>query len=598
MEQALDMGESLCRSTQDKLQKRAESLESTIRDKEFKWGGKGMDAFFNAKFIEHSLSVLCVLNPDGSFQNEHVDEDLKEYWPEIRTRVEAEIKVGSNRPIMQTTPVKDLVLVFRPVDKGETGFLLLGESIGQGVNSKLTQVMNGLNEYRKLKSHKNPWTMTLYLTLGLMTMLIILGAIWFGFRLAKELSAPIQALAKGTESVAKGDLSVHLEDSSDDELGLLVRSFNHMIEDLTESRARLDTYNRRLSRQNQELQQRGQYIEALLNNITSGVISMDPEGRIGTVNRSAQEILGVEAGFLIGKKVMDLLFGDMAHMMTEAVEQMNADPLSQWQKQLDMSVGGRQRTLLVSVVSLVTDEGGATGLVAVFEDITELEKIQRMAAWREVARRIAHEIKNPLTPIKLSAQRLKRRFGESVEDPAFSECTQLIVTQVERIQQMVTQFSAYAKLPEVIPQPDYLEPLLEEVVGMFENTHRDIEWVLDVESMLQEFSFDREAIRKVLINLLTNAAEVLDSQAGAEVRVCAYYEHSRSVVVLEVCDNGEGLTAEEKRRIFEPYFSKKHGGTGLGLTIVRTIIGDHRGRIKVYGGDTGGTVFHIELPAA
>lgn len=598
MEQALGLGEAFYRAAQEKLDSRAGVMEEEIREKEFKWGGRGMDDFFAAKFAEHGLSILCVINPDGTFQNQHVAPGLETAWPEIRERVEGELKAGSDKPIMLPTPENDLILVFKAVDKGQTGHLLLGEAIGQGVHHKLRQVINGLNEYQKLKILKNPWTMTLYMTLGVMTMLIILGAIWFGFRLAKELSAPVQALAAGTERVARGDLSVRLEDRSDDELGFLVQSFNRMTEDLRESRARLDTYNRRLSQQNRELQQRGRYIEALLNNITSGVISMDPDGRIGTVNRSARDILGVEPSFLVGKSVMDLLSGEMAEMMSEAVAQMNNDPVSQWQRQLNMNINGRQRTLLANVVSLVTDEGEAAGLVAVFEDVTELEKMQRMAAWREVARRIAHEIKNPLTPIKLSAQRLMRRFGESVDDPAFDECTQLIVAQVERIQQMVTQFSAYAKLPEVAPRPDYLAPILEEVVAMFENTHRDIDWSLRFSETVSQFPFDREAVRKVLINLLANAAEVLEGQPGGRVEVVVGHDQGRGRVVVDVHDNGPGLTSEEQNRLFEPYFSKKKGGTGLGLTIVRSIIGDHKGSISVRPGEQGGTVFHIELPDA
>jgi two-component system nitrogen regulation sensor histidine kinase NtrY len=596
MEQALGLGEAFYRTAQDKLGARAAAMEQEIREKEFKWGGRGMDDFLAAKFKEHGLAILSVINPDGTFQNQHVAPAIEADWPEIKDRVERAVKTRSSSPIMLPTAENDLILVFRAVDGGETGHLVLGEAIGQGVHHRLRQVINGLNEYQKLKTLKNPWTMTLYMTLGVMTMLIILGAIWFGFRLAKELSAPVQALAAGTERVARGDLTVRLEDRSDDELGFLVQSFNRMTDDLRESRARLDTYNRRLSQQNRELQQRGRYIEALLNNITSGVISLDPDGRIGTVNRAAQEILGVESAFLVGRNVMDLLSGNLAEMMTEAVRQMRHDPVSQWQRQLDIAIGGHQRRLLVNVVSLVTDEGEVAGVVAVFEDITELEKMQRMAAWREVARRIAHEIKNPLTPIKLSAQRLKRRFGDKVEDKVFDECTQLIVTQVERIQQMVTQFSAYAKLPEVMPRQDHLPPLLKEIMAMFENTRPDITWELDCDDFMPAFPFDREGIRKVLINLLTNAAEALDGREDGRVSVVVEADEPRGMVTLTVADNGRGLSSEEQTRLFEPYFSKKKGGTGLGLTIVRSIIGDHRGRIHVHPNTGKGSIFQIELP--
>jgi two-component system nitrogen regulation sensor histidine kinase NtrY len=233
---------------------------------------------------------------------------------------------------------------------------------------------------------------------------------------------------------------------------------------------------------------------------------------------------------------------------------------------------------------------------AVFEDITELEKIQRLAAWREVARRIAHEIKNPLTPIKLSAQRLQRRFGQFADDTVFEECTGIIIKQVERMQQMVTEFSSYAKLPEVTPRPGSPAPLLEEAVGMFAVTHREIDWSLDIQGVIPEIPLDHEAMRRVLINLLTNAAEALEGQEGGAVAVTARHDSARGVVELRVRDNGPGFTAEERSRMFEPYYSRKKTGTGLGLTIVRSIITDHHGQVRVEPNAPQGSVFIVELP--
>jgi two-component system nitrogen regulation sensor histidine kinase NtrY len=438
--------------------------------------------------------------------------------------------------------------------------------------------------------------MTLYLTLGVMTMLIILGAIWFGFRLAKELSAPVQALAAGTERIARGDLSVRLEDRSDDELGFLVRSFNRMTEDLELARENERKAGERLARQNQELERRGRYIEAVLNNITSGVISMDSLGRIGTVNRAAEQILGTPGEFLIGKKPHTLLSGEFADIMREALDSVSRNPGEQWQRQLDLQTPDRLRKLLINVVALPGNPGSEVGTVAVFEDITELEKIQRLAAWREVARRIAHEIKNPLTPIKLSAQRLQRKYAEQVKDTIFDDCTALIVSQVERMQQMVSEFSAYAKLPEVQLRQSRLLPLLEEVVSMFENTHRSIKWKLSIKSTPPEMSLDKEALGKVFINLLTNAAEALKDSKDGEVTVSVEYERRKNRTVVRVLDNGPGLPKDGASRMFEPYFSRKKGGTGLGLTIVRSIISDHHGKVTAHPNKPHGTVVRVELP--
>ncbi|WP_018124289.1 sensor histidine kinase [Desulfovibrio oxyclinae] len=600
MEQALELGRAFYGSSQDRLQRRGKNMIDEIVDRRFAWGGKGMNDFLGEKFEEYDLSLVGVITPKGSVQNTHYSAQWEKAWPEIQEKIDWEGLRSDPRQwsTIIPTPQSDLIVGVTPVDDGTTGFLVLGETVGRGLLHKLDRIVRGLDEYKKLKTLKYPWKMTLYLTLGVMTMLIILGSIWFGFRLAKELSAPVQALAAGTERIARGDLSVRLEDRSDDELGFLVRSFNRMTEDLELARQNELKAGERLARQNQELERRGRYIEAVLDNITSGVISMDASGRIGTVNRSAEQILGTPGEFLIGKKPHTLLSGEFADIMREALEAVGSNPGEQWQKQLDIQTPERVRKLLINVVALPGIPGAEVGTVAVFEDITELEKIQRLAAWREVARRIAHEIKNPLTPIKLSAQRLQRKFGEGVDDKVFDDCTGLIVSQVERLQQMVSEFSAYAKLPEVQPRPGDLGPLLEETVGMFENTHRNIDWHLQLPENLPEMSFDREALGKVFINLLTNSEEALKDQEDGSVVVRAVHERKKNRVVVSVADNGSGLPRDGASRMFEPYFSRKKGGTGLGLTIVRSIVADHHGKVTAHANKPRGTVVRVELPLA
>ncbi|MEF2146601.1 MAG: ATP-binding protein [Desulfovibrionaceae bacterium] len=596
MEQALSLSETFYRNSHERLAHQAEVLEKAVREREFRWGGKAMEAFVQEKYDEWGLNLLGVVDADGKYVNLVRDQRVRRAWGAIEGEIRRRYQVAPESAFLLKGGGVDYVVVYRPVDEGRSGYLVLADNLGWDVHEKLRQVINGLNEYQKLKNLKSPWKTTLYMTLGVMTSLIILGAVWFGFRLAKELSAPIQALAVGTERVARGDLSVRLEDRSDDELGFLVKSFNSMIDDLRESRARLDTYNRRLSLQNRELERRGRYIEAVLDNVTSGVVTMDQEGKVGTMNRAAEEMLGLSAREVIGRKPLMFLQGEFADMLRQAREQMEADPQSLWQRQLELRTKSSPSKFFVSVVSLRAKDGEAYGIVAVFEDITELEKVQRMAAWREVARRIAHEIKNPLTPIKLSAQRLQRRYGGDKADKTFEECTELIVRQVERIQQMVTQFSAYAKLPEVSPQPDDLGALLEEVVAMFSNTHRAVRWSLDMDPDIPPFPFDREAMRRVFINLLSNAAEVLAGRKDGRVEVRAERDRERNRIMISVQDNGPGLSKEEAARLFEPYFSRKKGGTGLGLAIVRSVVGDHQGVVWAASRPEGGSEFVVELP--
>ncbi len=609
MEQSLEIGRAFYQSAQARLEKQGRIILDDVARNHYAWGGKAMDAYMAEKQTEYGLWAIGIIGPDGREQNKHPEAVFDRAWSGARAKVDlADLRKNPRyMATMLSTAGSDLVLGILPVDEGRAGFLVVAESIGGGLMYKLDEVARGIGEYKKLRKLKYPWKMTLYLTLGVMSLLIVLAATWFGFRLAKELSAPVQALADGTDRIAKGDLSVRLEDTSGDELGSLVRSFNRMAEDLQAARTRLMSANERLGQQYEELERRGRYIEAVLDNITSGVISTDALGRIGTVNKAAEAMLGVSADQLMGLKAQHLVSGEFAEMLKEALAQVAKNPKAQWTRQIELPLAGRSARFLVNVVGLSAGaagpglpagEGSGTGLVAVFEDITELEKMQRLAAWREVAQRIAHEIKNPLTPIKLSAQRLLRKFSAKADDPSFNECGELIVREVGRLQQMVGEFSSYAKQPETLPRPDDLNTLLAEVVGTFEVSHRDIGWKLELPAPVGVFAFDREGLRKVLINLLTNAAEALEGRDDGQVTVRAEEEPRSGRVRISVADNGPGIPPAERARMFEPYFSKKKSGTGLGLTIVRSIVADHRGHVRVESAKPQGSVFIVDLPLA
>ncbi|MBU1231049.1 MAG: HAMP domain-containing protein [Proteobacteria bacterium] len=604
MEQSLEIGRAFYQSAQARVELRGREVLTQVAANHYTWGGKAMDAHLVQSLGEYGLTVIGVISPEGRDQNKHPPQVFERVWAEARGKVDLEDlkRKPRNVTVMLSSAGNDLIIGILPVDDGKSGFLILGESIGSGLMYKLDQVVRGLDEYKKLRKLKYPWKMNLYLTLGVMSLLIVLGASWFGFRLAKEISAPVQALADGTERIAKGDLSVRLEDTSNDELGSLVRSFNRMAEDLDAGQTRLMSANERMAQQYEELERRGRYIEAVLDNITSGVISTDAQGRIGTVNKAAEAMLGIRADQILGLKSQHLVQGEFSELLKEALSQITRNPTAQWTRQIELALRDRSARFLVNVVGLASGQSGqgveGTGLVAVFEDITELEKTQRLAAWREVAQRIAHEIKNPLTPIKLSAQRLLRKFGPQTKDPAFEECGQLIVREAERLQQMVAEFSSYAKLPEPEMLPGDLNALLEEVVGTFATAHRDIRWTFAPDPGLPNFPFDSEGLRKVFINLLTNAAEALEGADEGAVAVRAELSAPAGRARVSVSDNGPGFSPEEHARMFEPYYSRKKSGTGLGLTIVRSIITDHKGSVRVEAARPRGSVFVVELPLA
>lgn len=600
MESALDVARGFYEKIGGRLVAQARSAEQEIKERRLLWGGQGMSAVLERKRAENGYAFVGLYTGGERPASMPMAPRIAPAWEEAVGTIDWEqVKSqGSHFLLVQSDP-NDFIFGLAAVDGGKSGFLVFAEDMGEGFKARLDRIARGAGEYKNLRKIKKPLKLMLYSSLGVLTTLIILGAIWFGFRVAREISAPVNALAAGTAAIAKGDLSVRLTDRSQDELGMLIESFNRMVEDLEQSQREITGANAMLEEQNLRIERHSKYIETVLNNIAAGVVSFDSDGRISTVNKAACEILSMEAEELLDRRIEEIFpehYGILAHKVREQFRQ-RID--SRTHHNVALRVDGEDRHLLVNVVGFSTD-GVYRGAVAVFEDITEFERMQRMAAWREVARRIAHEIKNPLTPIKLSAQRLARKFGTQVDDPAFSQSTKLIERQVEHLQEMVQEFSAFAKLPEVNPETGTLPPLLESLVQLFRDSHSKIRWKLKIAENLPPLPMDKSALNRALMNILTNAAEALEQSCAPMPFVCmtVWYQAKHNVVRIDVADNGPGLTDEERSRLFEPYFTHKKGGTGLGLTIVRSIISDHRGYIRALPREGGGTIMSIELPVA
>ena len=597
MDAALDLGHALYERTGLRLLASAERKRQDAARQGVLLESAQMGKSLEQERIAGNFALMGVFTQDGREKNWTATPDAAKVWSAAKGELNWEdVRTKGSSYVLTPGGINDYVFAVLALDAGKNGYVVVGEDMGPGFRSKFDRIVRGAGEYKQLRTIKRPYRLMLYSSLGVLTALIIFGAVWFGFRMAREMSAPMLALAAGTERIAKGDLSVRLADSAVDEMGMLIRSFNRMADDLERGRRELVDANSRLEERNAEIGRHGKYVETVLNNIAAGVVSFDHEGFIATMNHAACEILGLEPQDMSGRRIEDI-FPQHAGIVEAVRKRFALRPESRSQHSITLSTDREERRLLVNMVGFST-EGVYRGAVAVFEDITELERMQRTAAWREVARRIAHEIKNPLTPIKLSAQRLARKFGAQVDNPAFTESTELIVRQVEHLQGMVQEFSAFAKLPEVRPVPGRLEPLLESVVGLFRHSHSNIAWDLEIPEPLPELPLDGEALHRAFINILANAAEALNSKPSADprVRVGAVYVPALHHVRIDVADNGPGLTEEERSRLFEPYFSRKRGGTGLGLTIVRSIVSDHRGYVRAGGGERGGTVLSMELP--
>lgn len=512
------------------------------------------------------------------------------------------IEKGADSQYIQPSPHGDLVSGIVPVfsrtaSKAVVGLVASAKFVPGAFVNRLQAISKGLQDYRQLKMLKTPIIASHMITLSIVTLLIIFSSVWFGFYLSKEITVPIKELAEGTNRIASGDYDFFIDLETKDEVGMLVNSFNRMTMDLKTSKNRLEKANKELMGSNLELEQRRLYMEIVLANVAAGVVSADAGGKILTINKSAERMLDIRAEEIIGKQYKEILSDDYCKVIDGFLKDGALFQKGYMEKQIGLSAGNRRLTLLVSLNVLRDDRGRFLGLVVVFEDLSEIEKVQRMAAWREVARRIAHEVKNPLTPIQLSAQRLKKRYGDILDGEdaeIFDECTGMIITQVEELKRLVNEFSTFARMPAANPSPSDISEIINEALSLYRETHKEVDFVFNDSKEVPVFNLDREQIRRVMINLFDNAIEAIEGKG--KVVIDLHYDNILKMVRIEVVDNGRGISPENKARLFEPYFSTKKQGTGLGLAIVSTIITDHNGFIRVKDNKPKGTKFIIELP--
>ncbi len=446
--------------------------------------------------------------------------------------------------------------------------------------SAITQYYEG---YRQVKEMKQPIKISYILLFLMATLLIVFSSIWFGLHLAKGITVPIEALALATREVARGNLDTQIEVKADDEIGTLVEAFNLMIRDLRGSR--------------EELEERRRYIETILENIATGVVSLDKKGRIISMNKAARGLLKIQGDGYVGRLYREVFENDRLAVLRETVKEMLGYGREGGRREVKLVTEDGVSHLLVGASPLLDQEGHYSGMVIVMEDMTELARAQRAAAWEEVARRVAHEIKNPLTPISLSAQRLKRRFGrymDGEEGEVFYRCIETIVREVEELKRMVNEFYKFARLPRISPRPTRLQEILQDLVALYSASHKEITIEVDMPQDMPPLLLDREQMNRVFINILENAIEAMDGKG--KISIHAEWHEDEKTVVVEVADQGVGISPEDRDRLFMPYFSKKEGGTGLGLAIVSRIISDHGGYIRVRDNKPKGAVFVIELP--
>jgi len=565
---------------------------------------RDLKKYISEKQKEYALASLKVFSKNLNLRTVSQDEkiDLIPFEGLDVDILTQALEKGADDHFIQTSSHGDLVCGIVPIfsrteSKAVVGLIVLAKFVPRSFENRLKDISRGLQEYQQLKMLKRPIKISNIITLSIVTLLIIFSSIWFGFYLSKEITIPIRELADATNRIASGDYDFYIDLESKDEIGGLVNSFNKMTIDLKTSKNKLEETNKELIKSNVELEQRRLYMEFVLANVAAGVVSADVKGNILTINKSAESMLDTKAEDIIGKNYKEMLSEEYIQIINGFLEDKGLFRKGFLKKQIRVSTKNKRLTLLVSINVLRDDKKNYLGLVAVFEDLSEIEKAQRMAAWREVARRIAHEVKNPLTPIQLSAQRLRKRYGDRLqgqEGKVFHECTEMIIRQVDELKGLVNEFSNFARMPAANLAPANICQIIEEALSIYREAHKDIKLIFNESIDIPVFNLDREQMKRVMINLLENAIEAIDGKG--DVHIGLSYDDILRIVRVEVSDQGKGISPEHKARLFEPYFSTKKQGTGLGLAIVNSIITDHNGFVRVQDNYPKGTKFVIELP--
>ena len=485
------------------------------------------------------------------------------------------------------------------------GVVIASDLLAGALAQQARRITDAYDRYRQMIVMR-PALEGVYLSIFLMmTLMILVSATWMGLYLAKRITRPIQRLAAGAREIGAGRLDHRIEPETRDEFGSLVEAFNSMAAELAASQSKLERSRLELERKHGEVEERRRYIETVLERIATGVVSIGPGGQIETVNSAAVRLLGID-GAVAGRPVDDVFDREDLRRLQQIVRRAQQPSGAPVAEEVALTRDGREVHLSAAATRLQTEGSGPAGTVLVFDDVTPLIRTQRVAAWRDVARRLAHEIKNPLTPIQLSAERLRRQFATASPEARalIEECTSTIVAEVDSLKGLVDEFAQFARMPAPRSVPTDVNAVLQETTALYTGLLKHISLDGRFAEGLPLVRMDPEQIRRVVINLVDNAVEALggagagprpDGQAP-RIEIATQLDATNGVARITIADNGPGIKPEDREKLFMPYYSTKRRGSGLGLAIVRRIVAEHGGAIDVTANAPTGTIFTIELP--
>jgi hypothetical protein len=531
--------------------------------------------------------------------------NIPAHWTDMKNFFPMQAALRGEHPHFQWGQT-DYIVAAAPVPHGA---VLVAMPLPPKFAQTAKQIQESQQRYIELAAKRKLFRRTYIGFLLLLTVVVLFASTWLALLLSKLVNRPVAALAAGTEAISKGQLDYRVDIRATDELAELVQSFNSMAEQLESSRHQIEASSRDVGNANEALERRRRYIETVLESIPTGVISIDAAHRVTLANAAFSRMFYLERSeylspaTLVNLPLRDVMPADVLADLEPLLRR--ADRMGITAANIELALPRVQLNVAVTVSALRHSADAAEGLgyVLVFEDLSDLLRAQKQAAWREVARRVAHEIKNPLTPIALSAERIHRHLKRGTAPDAASlevirTCAETIRNAVETVRALVDEFSVLARFPASRPQPASLNHLVEGALIMFNGRLEGIRLRTELAHDLPAVMADPEAIKRAVANLVDNAAEAMQDAILKEITISTSLVASRDAVELVVSDTGQGVSRDVKERLFLPYFSTKQRGTGLGLAIVSRIVEDHHGSIRVEENKPVGSRFVVELPVA
>lgn len=556
-----------------------------IEKKEMVGNEKELKGFLEKYEIWHVLSYVAVYDPaTGHIIRASGSESLDQV---IRPRLKTLSGSNVSREIIPADGGEMLVVGMRIRTEAQAmgmpaPLLILGDTIKMKGTERMKQIAVTSKEFKESRVFKKVLKYSFIIPLFLITILTIFVSLWVGIKMATEITVPIEKMKEGAAIIAKGKFDINLEERGKDEISTLVRAFNSMARELKIAK--------------DEIESKSRSLEFVLNNVAAGIISTDKKGIIRLANNAARHILGVERENLDGVSLKEIFGNDFRTLTKSFLREVRAARGESITMDLRLNLKKDVTYLRASLTALKDETSKVAGYIIAFDDITHVVRAEKLATWQEVARKLTHEIKNPLTPIILSAQRIRRKImgnASGNEKAVLDQTTSVIIRSVDDIKEIVNELTKLTHTSQAKTLED-LNAIVEETLDLYRNLYHNISMTLNRKD-IPRVRVDRDALKRAFINLITNAVKAMDGGAGS-IEVHTRFDASKRAGIIEFADTGKGISNEDKEKVFDPYFTKEKDGTGLGLAIVHSIILEHHGKIRVEDNKPRGARFIIEIP--